>query len=130
MNALSINKYFKVDILKPKYLDEGQYYFDFNWQTSEIKYKNGESYFIRTFKLIAYINIGRHKEAVGQFTFFRDKDKNYHFILGDYKVLNKYYTLDQVRYFDLDLPVHPSFISFLKEEYKSNIIKNKKRNKH
>ena len=129
MNALRMNKYFNIDTLNPKNLDKDEYYFNLNWGTSEIKYNNGESYLIRTLKLTCCIRI-INPIAIGQFVFFRDKNKHYNFVLGDYKVSSEHYTLDQARYFDLDLPVNPSFISFLKKEYDANIIKKKKRNKH
>lgn len=128
MNALAMNKYLHIDTLNPKKLDKNQYYFDFNWETVQITYDTGECYYTRIIKLQCYIKT-KDPIIIGTFILFRDKYNNYNFKLGDYKVSNTYYTPKQIRYYDLNLPIDPNFISFLKKEYNAHLVKKKKRNK-
>lgn len=122
MDALTINKYIKVNMLYPYNLNEDEYDFEFSWGTSDISYPDGERITTRSMHFIVYKTFGKHKEAIATFTFFRDKYKNNNFILADYNVLNRYYSETQKRYFNLFLPLDPIWVFAFK--YKIHIKNN------
>lgn len=105
-----MNKYLNVNMLHPYNLNEDEYDFDFSWGTSEISYPNGKRMTVRSMHFTVFITFGRHREAIGKFFFFRDKYRGYNFTLADYNILNKYYSENQKRYFNLFLPLDPIWV--------------------